>query len=112
MLIAKWADKPNLAELRKAVKKIEEKKPLTWRDIAFADRSDVSFDFNGKMYRVDADAILNIMGRTVTDYRICGGYDTPIYEQINYEVTIRDIADNILKEWLMEHFKMWEEVPE
>lgn len=112
MLIAKWADKPTLNQLRQEVKKIEEKKRLTWRDIELQDKSDCNFDFGGKYWRVDADEIMNIMGRTVTDYRICGGYDTPIYEQVNYEMTIRDVDDNILKEWLFEHFRMWEEVPE
>jgi len=108
----KWAEKPTLNELRQVVKKIEQQKKLTWRDIVFTDRSDVAFDFNGKMYRVDADEIMNILGRTVTSFSICGGYEVPIYVPETYEITIKDIDEDILKVWLFEHFRMWEEVPE
>lgn len=112
-MLAVTSKQDRVKNLRRLIKKIENKKPaLTWRDIEFEDKKDCSFDFNNKFYRVDADTIMDMLGRTATAYVLAGGYSVPKYRMESYEMTIDEVDDGILKEFLMQNNNLWEEIAE
>ena len=102
--------------LRRMIKRIENQKlnplTLTWKDIQFEYKDECSFWFNGKMYEVDAELIMDKIGRTATAYVCFGGYSAPKYRFEEYEMKITDVDDGILKEWLMGNTNLWSEIKE